>query len=380
MIKVYFLLAFLILLSRSVQVSAQKINIFVSGTSNSKTAEAIENHLKQIIATLLMDQYPCAGNLTDDDAAASLAWARERELMGNPDEDAISNVASALGAQFVVSVNVSQINSTIAMFANGLDNRRGKPVSKQASVVQSEGEAVDAAESLAEKFVSDFINSLPDCYVNEWVGTITYSRVLQGQSRTTEEGFSVSGTTTTEISTKSTADANFEVRGTKKPARATVKWNEETLKNAITKQTLTCPGTTLFEQGKTVTRNVTEAERTTGKAEGKVDAVASVSVDGDEYTISFTVPEIDDGVGVRDWTLEDSGGCGQPWSDHESNSVKWTSPELYEQAKGKIDHSKPDILAGSQTVKGGSSLAPSMEQTTIITWDLNFKRDPSTRK
>lgn len=299
--------------------------------------------------------------------------------MGNPDEDAISNVAGALGAQFVVFVNVIQVNSTITMTVSGLNNSRATPVSKQASIAHSEGEAVDTAESLAEKFVSDFINSMPDCYINEWVGTITYNRVLQGQSQTKEEGFSVSGTTTTEITTKSTADANFEVRGTKKPARATVKWNEETLKNAITKQILTCPGTTLFEEGKTVTRDATEVERTTGKAEGKVDAIASVSVDGDEYTISFTVPEIDDGIGVRDWTLEDSGGCGPPYSNHESNSVKWTSPELYEQVKGKIDPSKSDVLAGNQTVSGGSPLAPSMEQTAIITWNLNFKRNPSTK-
>ena len=377
--KVYFLVTFLILLSGSVQVSAQKLNIFVFGKSNSKTAGQIESILENEIQDRLKDQYPCASTLTDDDAATLLGWARERELMGNKDEDAISNVAGALGAQFVVSVNVSQINSTIAMFVNGLDNRRATPVSKQASVAHSEGEAINVAVSLAEKFVSDFINSMPDCYVNEWVGNITYSRVLQGQSQTKEEGFSVSGTTTTEITTKSTADANFEVRGTKKPTRATVKWNEETLKNAITKQKLTCPGTTLFEEGKTVTRDVTEVERTTGKAEGKVGAIASVSVDGDEYTITFTVPEIDDGIGVRDWTLEDSGGCGPHYSNHESNSVKWTSPELYEQVKGKIDHSKPDVLAGNQTVSGGSPLAPSMEQTTIITWNLNFKRDPSTK-
>jgi hypothetical protein len=223
---------------------------------------------------------------------------------------------------------------------------------------------------LAEEFVSDLIKSMPDCYVNEWVGTITYSRVLQGQSQTTEEGFSGSGTTEMEITTKSNAEANFEVRGTKKPAMATVKWNDENLKNAITKHTITCP------EGKTVTRNVTEVEKTTGNAEGKVDAVASVSVDGDEYTISFTVPEIDSGIGVRDWTLKDSGGCGPPWSNHESNSFKWTSPELFEQAKGKIDHTKPDVLTGSQTVNGGPSLVPSMKQTTIITWNLTFKRVP----
>ena len=369
MIRVCFLVAFLILLSGSVQVNAQKLKIFVFGKSNSKTAEPIEKYLKFKIAQLLSDQYPCAGNLTDKEAADLLGWARERALMGNPDEDAISNVASALGAQFVVSVNVIQVNSTFTMSAAGLDDRRGKTVSRQAAVVHSEDEAIDAADSLAEKFVSDLINSMPDCYVNEWVGTITYSRVLQVQSPTKEEGFG-SGTTTTEITSKSVAEATFEVRGAKKAARATVKWNEESLKKAITKQTFTCP------EGNTVTRNVTEVEKTTGNAEGKADAVASVSVDGDEYTISFTVPEIDSGIGVRDWTLNDSGGCGPAWSDHQNNSIKWTSPELYEQAKGKIDHTKPDVLTGNQTVSGGPSLVPSMKQTTIITWDLKFKRAP----
>ena len=369
------MMAFLILLAGSVQVSAQKLNVFVTGTSNSKTASILEDILKNKIQDLLMDQYPCASTMTDDDMTNILEFERQKELMGNKDEGVISNVAGAIGAQYLVSVNVIQVNSTFTMTATGLDDRRGKAVSRQGSVANSEGEATYVAISLAEEFVSDFINSMPDCYVNEWVGTITYSRVLQGQSQTKEEGFG-SGTTTTEITTKSVAEANFEVRGTKKPARATVKWNEESLKNAITKHTIPCPVATPGESAKTVTRNVTEVEKTTGNAEGQADAVASVSVDGDEYTISFTVPEIDGGIAVRDWTLNDSGGCGPPWSDHQNNSVKWTSPELYGQAKGKIDRSKPDVLAGNQTVSGGPSLVPSMKQTTIITWNLKFKRVP----
>jgi hypothetical protein len=377
--KVCIMMVFLISLSGSDQIGAQNLNIYVFGKSNSKMAGIMENILKNEIQNLLMKQYPCASALTDNDATAFLEFEQQRALLGNKDEDAILNLAGALGAQFVVSVNIIQVNSTITMSASGLDSRRGKAVSKQDAVVHNEAEAIDAAKSLAEKFVSDFINSMPDCYMNEWVGIITYSRVLQVQSQTKEEGFG-SGTTTTENSTKSVAEANFEVRGEKKPARATVKWNEESLKNSITKQTIPCPVATPGESAKTVTRTVTEVEKTTGKAEGQADAVASVSVDGDEYTISFTVPEIDNGIAVRDWTLDDSGGCGPPWSDHQNNSIKWTSTELYGQAKGKIDHSKPDVLAGNQTVSGGPSLAPSMEQTTIITWNLNFKRAPSTRK
>lgn len=378
MIKVCFLVAFLILLSGSVQASPQGLKIFLFGKSNSKTADEIQRYLKNKVQKNLLDQYPCASNLTEGGAAALLGWARERQLMGNKDEDAISNVASALGAQYVVSFNVIQINGTFTMTATGLDDRRGKTVSRQAAVAHSVDEALDAAESLAEEFVSDLINSMPDCYVNEWVGTITYSRVFQGKYQATEDV--PYGKRTEEITNKITTDADFEVRGTKKPAKAFVKWADQSLKNTITKQTFTCPGTTPFEQGKTVTRNVTEVERVTGNAEGKVDAVASVSVNGDEYTISFTVPEIDGGIGVRDWTLKDSGGCGPPESKHENNSIQWTTNELYEQAKGKIDPAKPDVMTGRQTVSGGLSLVPGAEQTTIITWNLKFVRSPSTEK
>ncbi|GEM_PF-4058862 len=372
------MMAFLILLSGSDQIGAQKLNIHVFGKSNSKMAGVMENILKNKIQNLLFKQYPCASTLTDNDVTVMLEFERQRALMGSKDEDVISNVAGALGAQFVVSVNVTQVNSTITMNVSGLDDRRGKAVAKQAAVVQSEKEAIHAAEELAEKFVSDLINSMPDCYVNEWVGTITYRRDLHGETQTTEEGFSVSGTTTTEITTKSVVEASFEVRGTKRPARTTVILNEESLRNAITKQTFTCPGTTPFEQGKTVTRNVTEVEKTTGKAEGKVDAVASVSVDGDEYSISFTVPEIEGGIGVRDWTWKDSGGCGPPENKHESTSISLTTFEEYGQANGKIDPAKPDVLTGSKTIKVPSP--PGIQETKIITWDLNFKRVPSTKK
>lgn len=375
-IKLHFLLVFLIWLLASAQASPQKLKIYISGKSNSKTAWTVDDHLKVKLTDFLKEQYPCASIFTDDGVAAMLAWAKLRALMGTPDEDAISAVAGAIGAQFTVSVNVIHVNNTITITATGQDDRRGKTVSKQDAVAQSGDEALDAAEALAEKLASDLIKSMPDCYVNEWVGTITYQRVLQGENRTTEEGFSVSGTTTTEFTTKSTAEANFEVRGSKKPAKATVKWKEESLKNAITKQTITCGGMTPFEQGKTVTRNVTEIEKTTSNAEGKVDAVASVSLNGDEYTISFTVPEIDGGIGVRDWTWKDSGGCGPPENKHESNSIQFTTQELYEQVKGKIDQEKPDVLTGSQTVSGSPSLVPSMKQTTIISWNLNFKRAP----
>ncbi len=380
MIKVYFLMAFLILLSRSVQVSSQKINIFVSGTSNSKTAGMIENILENEIQTLLSKQYPCASALTDDDATVFLEWARQRELMGNPDEDAISNVAGALGGQFLVSVNVTQVNSTFAMNVSGIDNRRGKPVSRQGAVANSDGEATGVAVSLAEKFVSDFINSLPDCYQNEWIGTITYKRETRGESRTTENHLVFNEVKkTTEITSKAVVDAEFEVRGTKRPARAFVKCTEERTINISLSGTVKCGAAIPGDPERTVPLNSTDMEKITGNAEGRSDeGRASVSVDGDEFTISVMVPAIEGGTSVRDWTLKDSGGCGDPVDTHETTSISWTTYEEYGQANGTIDPTKPDVLTGSKTIKIPSPTG--IQETKIITWNLSFKRDPSTKK
>jgi hypothetical protein len=317
--------------------------------------------------------------MDDTGLAAMVKFERERQMLGNKDEEALSDLAGALGAQYVVSINVTQVNNTFVMSARGLDGRRARAISRKAATAQSVEEANAAAESLAEEFASDMINSLPDCYENEWIGTITYQRVFQGESRTAEDHLVIKGTKTTEITTKTTTDADFEVRGSKKPARAFVRCAEEQLKNIVTKGTITCPGPTLFEQGKTVPWNATEVERTTGKAEGKSDeARASVSVDGDEFTISCTVPQIEGGTSIRDWSLKDSGGCGDPVNKHESTPISWTTFEEYGQANGKIDPAKPDVLTGSKTIKVPSPTG--IQETKIITWDLRFIRTASAER
>jgi hypothetical protein len=219
MIKVCFLVALLILPSGSVQASPQRLKIFLAGQSNSKAADALQSYalqsyLRDKVLQNLRNQYPCADYMTDDGAAAMLRFERDRQLLGQKDEDVLSNVAGALGAQYVVSINVIQVNGTFTMNASGMSQSRGKAVSRKAGTAQSYKEALDAADSLAEEFASDMINSLPDCYVNEWVGTITYRRVFQGKSRDTEDV--QSGKRTTEITSKTTTDADFEVRGTKK--------------------------------------------------------------------------------------------------------------------------------------------------------------------
>jgi hypothetical protein len=379
-IKVHILIAFLILLAGTIQTSAQKLNVYVFGESNDKKAWTVQDWLKTKITDQLKDRYPCAGSLTDDAARAMLDWAKQRQLMGNPDENALSQVGNAIGAQFVVSVNVVHNNGSYTMNSLSLDSRRARTVARQTSVAQGDDEALNAAESMAEKLVSDMINSMPDCYQNEWIGTITYKRETRGENLTIENHLVFNEVKkTTEITSKATTEAEFDVRGINRPARTFVKCTEEHMINISLDGTVKCGGETPFDPVKTVQLNSTDVEKTTGNAEGKSDeGRASVSVDGDEFTISVTVPAIEGGTSVRDWTLKDSGGCGDPVNKHESTTITYTTFEEYGQAKGTIDPAKPDVLTGSKTIKIPSPTG--IQETKIITWNLRFIRKPSAEK
>lgn len=380
MIVVRLLAAFLILLAGTTQASAQRrFRTYIVGKFDNAQTQAIQQYLKGKVLAYLLKHYPCANYMDDTGLAAMLKFERDRQLLGKGDEESLSDLAGALGAQYLVSINVTQISNTFVMNVIGADKRRGTTISRKAATAQGFKEAYAPAESLAEEFASDMIKSLPDCYENEWIGTITYQRVTQGESRTTEDHLVYKGTKTTEITSKATTDAEFEVRGIKKPARVFVKCFEDRVINIVTNVTVTCPGPTLFEQGKTVSWNTTDVDEVTGKAEGKVDeAMASVSVDGDEFTISCTVPQIEGGTSIRDQSLKDSGGCGEPVNQHESTSISWTTSEEYGQANGKIDPAKPDVLAGSKTIKVPSPTG--IQETKIISWDLRFIRSASAER
>ena len=380
-IRLHILVAFLILLAAPIQLSAQKFNIYVFGESNDQKAKSIETILKNKIQKLLKDRYPCADIQTDDDVKTMLEFERYRQLLGAGDPDALANIASALNAPYYVSVSVMHNNGSYSLSSISGDSRRARTVAREGSFVQGDKEANDALEPMADKLVSEMIKSMPDCYQNEWIGKITYNRETRGENRSTEDAIVFDGEAkkTTEITSKATTEAEFEVRGENRPARAFVKCAEERVITIVTKGTVKCPVSMPGIPAKIKPVDVLDVDKITSRAEGRSDeARASVSVKGDEFTISVTVPEIEGGTSTGDWTLKDNGMCGDPVDKHETRSLPFTTHEEYGQADGTIDRSKPDILTGSKTIKIPSEYG--IKETKIITWDLRFIRNPSAER
>lgn len=376
MIGIHFLLAILLLLSGFASASPKKLKIYINNSFD-KESSTVGDRLGTLILKALMDQYPCADILRDVDIAVALGHDRERELLGAKAD--INEIMGALGGDYLISLNVTAQNGKVSMNASCRNFRTEKEISKKNTTADNDESALDAAESLAQDFVSALLDALPECYMNEWVGTISYACVFQDTSRNTQDV--PYGKRTTEITIKQTTDADFEVRGTKKSAKASVKAAFESLTNSVSKGTVECGSRVLGEQPKTIPWNETEVEKLTAHADGKVDeAVANVAVNGNEYTISFIVPEIAGGIMVRDWTLTASGQCGSPVSKHENQSGKWPLQAVSGEAKGKIDPKNPDVLSGTKTLRPNLLFFPGGNETTTIAWNLKFIRGQSAQK
>jgi hypothetical protein len=328
--------------------AANNVRIYVA----QKFDKAAANYADWLLAKIrdaFKDQYPCASLTADTDLKVMLDWDRERSLITDTDNSAIYNAGTALGAKYIISLNVIAANGKISMYASCLNAVSIKPISKKSAIADEGDSALDSAESLAGEFVSDIVPGLPECIADDWSGTITYTQAIDEPSKTTEAWVEGNGTRTTDGEIVTSTEAKFDVHGTKRPATVSINATWQSSKTVVSKGTAECGGRTLGEQPKTVPWNETEVETVQAKArQDKLEANVSVVLSGNHYTISFIVPEVV-GTMTGESTLTSSGRCGPPetkkngptTSEWRVNSDSWTF---------EGDTGDPDVIRGSKTV------------------------------
>ena len=369
MTGINFLLAFLVLLSASASASAADKASFLAVQKYDKEGAIFADRLLAQIREAFKEQYPCATVTADTDLAVAIKWDRERQVITPTDDSMLHDIAGSLGANYLIKLNVISSNGKVSMSASCMNLQAVKPIAKKSTVVDNGEGAIDAADSLAEEFVSDMLDALPECIVDDWSGTITFKQTIDEPSKTTETWVEGNGTRTTDIDIFSSTTARFVVRGTKRPLHVSVDATWQSSKTVVSKGTAECGGRVLGEKPKTIPWNETEEEKVQASAgEGKLEANVGVTVDGNHWTISFTVPEIP-GTMTRDWTLTSSGRCGPPFTKKNDPAppAEWKRPGESRSVEG--DAKNPDVIKGSQS-----------DGTTTIEYDLKFVHAPPAPK
>ncbi len=152
--KKYFLLIILIsLLAGTMQMEAAPIKVFIQKKSfddkGGFRADAVIHAVDIFLVQRLKKEYPCIEYLDTDGLTALLGVERQRQLLGTGDENALQNLAAALGCKYLISINVKVMQDQAIISLLFMDNTKAKTLSRAVETAQYGDLAINAAEKVS---------------------------------------------------------------------------------------------------------------------------------------------------------------------------------------------------------------------------------------
>jgi len=91
--------------------------ILAQNKDNSDKLDLFCDHFEAEFNNGIEKYFPCATKTSYRNIATILAWERDKQLLGAGDDDALQNLAGAMGAQYLVSLKMTQLGQTVVMNA-----------------------------------------------------------------------------------------------------------------------------------------------------------------------------------------------------------------------------------------------------------------------
>ncbi len=153
--KILITFVFLLTLAEIIRPQANPIKVFIQMNSfddkGGFRGTAILQALDMSVVAILKKEYPCVEYFDTDGLRAILSWERQRQLLGTGDENTLQNLASALGAKYLIVLNAEVRNDQALITAIFMDNTKAKTLSRSFKSAPYGDAAVDAAEEVANK-------------------------------------------------------------------------------------------------------------------------------------------------------------------------------------------------------------------------------------
>lgn len=171
--KKYFLSVLLIsLLAGALQIEASPVKVFIKKSSfddkGGLRAAAVIQAVDMFLVPRLKKEYPCIEYLDTDGLTALLSLERQRQLLGTGDENALQNMASALGCKYLISINVKVMQDQSLITLIFMDNTKAKTLSRSFQTAQYGDPSIDAAE----KATNDLFEGLKEYEICPFKGEI----------------------------------------------------------------------------------------------------------------------------------------------------------------------------------------------------------------
>lgn len=151
--KLFLLIILISLLAGTLQMEAASIKVFIQKRSfddkGGLRADAVIQAVDMFLVSRLKKDYPCVEYLDTDGLTDLLSVERQRQLFGTGDENALQNMASALGCKYLISINVKVMEDQAIISLLFMDNTKAKTLSRAVETAPYGDLAIDAAEKAA---------------------------------------------------------------------------------------------------------------------------------------------------------------------------------------------------------------------------------------
>lgn len=171
--KRHLLIFFLFVFVGIATVEAAKPKVFIqtnaAGDEDGKLAASYLGYFESLIFNGLKENFPCVEISSTSTISTILQHERVRALLGAGDDNALQNIAGAIGCEYLVSLKVTVKNNTALIVAFCMDAKKAKTIAR-ATENAAHGEA---GLNAMEKVSKNLMEQLKEYEICPYEGKVT---------------------------------------------------------------------------------------------------------------------------------------------------------------------------------------------------------------
>lgn len=153
---------------------AADAKFFIALSSNNKAAATNLAYFESRFSIGLKNAFPCVSTFSQADAGDLLELERQKELLGVGDVDQLSNIAQAMGSDYLVSLSVKVLENKAIIDAFIVKLGQNKVISRISATAPNGDASLDAVEKASKQLVEELQQYKSQlCKEKTWKGTVT---------------------------------------------------------------------------------------------------------------------------------------------------------------------------------------------------------------
>lgn len=159
----------LLLFTGTIPSQAANKRFFITTSGNNKEAEAYLHYFESKVFNELKKNFPCAEINSLSSVVSLLDLERQKQLLGTGNDETVSNIAQAMGNDYLVSLKVRVLEGNAIIDAFCADTRKARVISRRTASAPHGNAGVDAVEKVAK----DVVNGLKNIEICPFVGPVS---------------------------------------------------------------------------------------------------------------------------------------------------------------------------------------------------------------